>query len=236
MFTKKFYISAVMLGIVALMTDGTGGKERYDWKFEKTKNGCQMFTSEVPGKDYIAAKCVTVIDAKMDEIGVVLKDIDAFPEWMADCKSAKVLKVIDDKSDLIIFYIHQHVPILSDRDMVLKSNVVLNYKKGWASIESFATKEFPYPDQKGRVRMPNFNSLWYLEWIDKDHTRATFIVDPDPGPGLPVSLSNSTIKNVPYKSMMGMKKMVKMQKYIDAAKKSKYRALIDQAVREGFPK
>lgn len=236
MIRNKLCITMALMCAAAVFTGGTSGKTKYEWKLEKTKNGCQIFSSVTPGKEYIAAKCVSVIDAKMDEIGVVLKDIAAFPEWMADCRQAKVLKVIDEENDKMIFYIHQHVPILTDRDMVLKSNVILNYRKGWASIETFATKEFPYPDQKGRIRMPNFSSLWYLEWIDKDHTRATFMIDPDLGAGLPVSLSNSMIKDLPYKSMQGLKKMVKQPKYLEAAKKSKYRKLIDQAVKEGFPK
>ena len=62
------------------------------------------------------------------------------------------------------------------------------------------------------------------------------MIDPDLGAGLPVSLSNSMIKDLPYKSMQGLKKMVKQPKYLEAAKKSKYRKLIDQAVKEGFPK
>lgn len=236
MFRKKYTFIAVLLFIVAVMTDGTNGATQYDWKLEKTKNGCQIYTSKSPGKEYIAAKCVAVIDARMDEIGVVLRDIAAFPEWMEDCVSTKMLKVVNDDTDTFIFYLHQHVPILTDRDLILKSNVILDYRKGYASIETFSTKEFPYPEQPKRVRMPHFRSLWYLEWIDKDHTRATFMIDPNLGPGLPVGIANSTIEKLPYKSMLGMMKMVKKQKYIDASRTSKYRKLIDQAVREGYPK
>ncbi|OHD64198.1 MAG: hypothetical protein A2176_00995 [Spirochaetes bacterium RBG_13_51_14] len=233
MLKRNGIVIAVLMLCVAVFSSGIQSAERYQWKLEKTKDGCQMYTTTVPGKEYIASKCVCVIPAKMEVIGVILRDIPNFPEWMNDCKATKLLKTVDDVNDVFIFWFRQHVPLLTDRDMVLKSSVVQNYNKGWSRITANLTKEMNYDVNKGYVRMPFFTSEWLLEWIDREHTRATFMIDPDLGKGLPVGMSNGIIKDTPYKTMMNLMKMVKLQKYIDSASKSKYRTMVENGIKAG---
>ena len=239
MFKKNLVIIiALIFTVVAVVsiTSVSNSQGKYQWKLEKTKDGCQVFTSKVAGKEYLASKCTCVVEAPMDVIGLVIRDIANYPAWMTDCKATKILKVVDDGNDKFIFWLHQHIPLLTDRDVVISNNTTLNYKKGYAVIEAFSTKELNYPDQPKLVRMPSFSAIYTLNWVDKDHTSVTFQIDPDLGKGLPIGLSNSIITDNPYKSLQGMKKMVKQAKYIDAAKTSKYRRLIDEAVKQGFIK
>ncbi|TFH39687.1 MAG: hypothetical protein E4G96_08820 [Chrysiogenales bacterium] len=232
---KALVITVTILAMAAFNRVGDG-QVKYQWKLVKTNGGASIYTSVVPGKEYIAAKCVDVINAPMDVIGVVLRDIPNFPAWMADCNSTKVLKVVSDEQDLFIFHLHQHVPLLKDRDVILKSHVILNYKKGWSYIGTKSTTEISYSPSNNLIRMPSFAGAWKLEWIDTNTTRATFMIDPDLGKGLPIAIANSTIRDIPYKSIQGMKKMVKQATYIDAAKKSKYRQMIDNAIKAGYLK
>ncbi len=120
-----------MLFIRSIVTTGTQSGVKYQWKLDSNQNGCQVYTSQVPGKEYIAAKAVCVVPAKMEVVGMVIRDIINYPVWMTDCKDTKMLKVVNDQSDVFLFWFQQHVPILTDRDMVLKSNVILNYPQGW---------------------------------------------------------------------------------------------------------
>jgi hypothetical protein len=233
MVKRFFVIMAALFIFIAVLSSGGQSGAKYDWKVEKQKGGCVVYTSKVPGKDYIAAKCTCVVPARMETIGMVLRDIANFPAWMQDCSSTKVLKVVSEQNDSFIFWFQQHVPLLTDRDMVLKSTVVLNYAKGWSFIGANSTNEVAYNSGKGYVRMPSFTSEWLLEWIDRENTRATFMIDPDLSKGLPVGMANSTITDIPYKSIQGMMKMVKQQKYIDAANTSKYKKMIEDAIKSG---
>ncbi|MBN2159977.1 MAG: hypothetical protein JW807_11330 [Spirochaetes bacterium] len=233
MFRKNYIIIGTLILFVAIVASGSNGQNKYQWKLDGTKAGCTIYYSEVPGREYVAAKATGIINAPMDVVGMVLRDIPSYPEWMADCNATKILKVVNDDKDIFVLWYHQHVPLLADRDMVLKSNVVLAYGKGWSSIGVSSTNEVPYPTPKGMVRMISFSGSWLLEWVDDNTTRATFTIDPNLGPGLPVGIANSTIKKNTYKSIAGMRKMVKKQKYIDGAKKSKYRKMINAEKRRG---
>jgi hypothetical protein len=234
---KILHVCAAALIIIA----GAWGSEswsadRYNWKIESAVEGFRTYVSEVPGKEYIASKGVGVIPASMEVIGVVIRDIPNYPEWIYNCKATKILKVVDEKADTFIFWYHQHVPLLTDRDMVLRSYVINNYRKGFSVIRANSSSEFNFEGEKGLVRMPAFFSEFLLEWIDRDHTRVTFTIDPDLGEGLPVKASNSIIIKTPYESWLGLMKMVKLQHYIANAKTSKYKKMIDEAIRKRYIK
>ncbi len=236
MFKRNTVIIGGLLFFIAVLATGTQSGVKYQWKLDSEKNGCQVYTSAVPGKEYIASKCICVVPAKMEVVGMVIRDIPNYSQWMNDCTSTKMLKVVNDQQDVFLFWFQQHVPILTDRDMILKSNVILNYRDGWCFIAANSTKEASYDSKKGYVRMPTFTCEFLLEWVDRENTRVSFMIDPDLGKGVPTGIANSTIKGIPYKSLEGMKKMVKLEKYIESAKTSKYNRMINDAIKAGYPR
>jgi hypothetical protein len=232
---KKSFITIVSLMLFVAATTAFAA-DKYQWKLADTEDNCQIYTSEVAGKDYIAAKTSCVIPARIETIGVVLKDIANYPKWMHDCADTKMLKVYDAANDGFIFWFRQHVTLKTDRDMVLKSTVNLDIKNGKDVIYADLTKEVPYDAGKGYVRMPSFSSVWTLQWVDREHTKVTFMVDPDLGEGLPKFIANPLIKTTPLKSLKNMMKIVKDPKYIEEGKTSRYNKLVEEAIKGGFVK
>ena len=231
---RNFIITVVLMLLIVAST--SFAVDRYQWKLVDTEDGCQIYTSAVAGRDYVAAKTTCVIPARIEVVGMVIRDIANYPEWMEDCKETKVFKVVDDENDVFIFWVHQHVTLLTDRDMVIKSKIIVNLEKGRYLIYGDLTNEMSYNSGKGYVRMPSFNSLFTLDWIDREQTRVTLMIDPDIGKGVPSSIANSLIKKTPYKSLKKMMKEVKKSKYIESAKTSKYNKLVEDAMKAGFVK
>jgi hypothetical protein len=120
--------------------------------------------------------------------------------------------------------------------MVIKSKRIMNLEKGRYLIYGDLTNEMRYDSSKGYIRMPSFNSLFTLDWIDREHTMVTLMIDPDIGKGVPSSIANSLIKKNPYKSLKKMMKEVKKSKYIESAKTSKYNKMVEDAIKAGFLK
>jgi hypothetical protein len=222
---KKKLIIIVALMLVSLSLTIFPADE-YKWILTRTINGCQIYTSVVSGKEYIAAKATCVIPAGIEIVSEVLRDIPNYPKWMEGCAETRVLKAYDPENDGYIFWYHLAVPIVTDRDMILKCSVRMDIKEGKNVIYTRSTKEIPYNAGKGYVRMPSFTSMWVLEYIDIKNTRATFMIDPDLGKGIPISVANHRISTMPYKSLMKMKKMVRDPQYIDKGNSSKYKVLI----------
>ena len=210
---------------------GATEPHKYNWELERTDGPCKSYSSVVTGKDYIAAKAVCDVPARIEIIGTILHDIEEFPAWMADCEATKILKVENEEKDTIVFWLHQHIPILKDRDMVLRTTVNVDYAKGINVIEARTAEDVKYDSGKNVVRMPSFYAQYRLEWIDREHTRVTYLIDPDLGSGLPTHISNSNIRKIPLRSMQGMMKMAADKKYIEAAKSSKYARWVDEAIK-----
>jgi hypothetical protein len=227
---------ALLAPPVLAQTPGATEPHKYNWKLEKTDGPCTVYSSEVTGKDYIAAKAVCEVPARIEVIGLILHDIENFPAWMKDCEETKILKVENDEKDTIVFWLHQHIPILKDRDMVLRSNITIDYARGINLIEARSTNDIQHESGKNVLRMPSFYAQYRLEWIDRERTRVTYLIDPDLGPGLPTSISNSNIRKIPLKSMQGMIKIAADKKYVEAAKTSKYARWVDEAIKQGYLK
>ena len=89
--TKKSFITTVILMLLIVATTGFAA-DKYQWKLVDTEDGCQIYTSDVAGKEYIAAKASCVFNARIETVGMVLRDIANYPAWMEDCKETKMLK------------------------------------------------------------------------------------------------------------------------------------------------
>ena len=232
---KRNFIITVVL-ILIFVASNIFAADKYQWKLVDTKDGCEIYTSVVAGKEYIASKITCVNPARMEIIATLIRDIANYPEWMEDCKETKILKFVDDENDVSIFWFRQHITLFTDRDMVLKSTVKRNIEKGQYLIYGDLTNEMSYDSGKGYIRMPSFNSLFTLDWIDREQTRVTLMIDPDIGKGVPSSIANSLIRKTPYKSLKKMMKEVKKSKYIESAKTSKYNKMAEDALKAGFVK
>ncbi|MBN1363572.1 MAG: hypothetical protein JW976_02080 [Syntrophaceae bacterium] len=232
---KKSPITIVIFMLFVITTTVLAA-DKYQWKLVDTKDNCQIYTSDVPGKDYIAAKATCEIPAGKEVLGVVLRDIANYPKWMEDCTETKMLKVVDDENDVFIFWFRQHVTLKTDRDMVLKAKTIIDPPRGRDTIYVESTNEMNYDSGKGYVRMPSFYSQWTLDWVSREKTRVTFMIDPDLGEGLPKFIANPLIKSNPFKTLKKMMKMVKEPKYIEEAKKSKYLKMVEDAIKAGHVK
>ena len=193
-----------------------------EWKLVKEKDGIKIYNRPVEGFPVDEFKGIAVIDAPMEVIIEVLHDVPAGTEWMKDCKEARIIKEIDDLVKYL--YVHQDAPWpVSDRDAVVKSEGKLSFKKGIAKFDAKGVKEPMVPIKKKCVRMTVLDGGWTLKRIAPDKTEAIYQVRADPAGSIPKFLVNFFSKDIPYHTIMGMRKMVKKEKYIKLSKNTRKR-------------
>lgn len=208
---------ALGLGVWLSAAPASAQVARYAWTNEEAHDECQLSTSPVAGKPYVAARVTCLFSANIEVIGAVLRDIEHYPDWMEDCSQTKLLKVADRGREVYFFWYRQHIPLFTDRDLVLRTELTVN-QEAYRVIDIELSREVPYDAGQGYVRMPSFRAQCALEKLDEERTRVTYLIDPDLGPGLPVGIANLTIAKTPLKSLRRMMKMVRLQKYLEAAK------------------
>lgn len=207
---------------------------KYQWKLESTSDKCKSYSSEVAGKPFVAAKIVCELPIRMEVIGMVLRDIESYPKWMSGCEATRMVKIEDKANDTFVFWWQHNIPVLQDRDTVLRVTTYFNLAKGYELVDVRSTNDITYSPDNRLVRMPSAMTPFKLEWIDREHTRVSWMLDLNIGDGVPPSVANSMIKKIPAKSMEGLVKMAAEKKYTEGARLTRYGQAVEEALKLGY--
>ena len=207
---------------------------KYQWKLESTDEMCKSYSSDVAGKPFVAAKIICNLPVRMEVIGMILRDIESYPRWMSGCKATRMVKVEDATNDAFVFWWHHHIPVLQDRDTVLRVTTTINLSRGFELVDVRSTEDIKYSPDASLARMPSALTPFKLEWIDREHTRVYWMIDLNVGDGVPPPIANAIIKKIPGKSMAALAKMATEKKYLEGAKSSRYGQLVEEAIKLGY--
>jgi hypothetical protein len=101
-------------------------------------------------------------------------------------------------------------------------------------MQSVKNSNFPIKD--GFVRMTEMKGYYILDYIDREHTKVSYIVKANPGGSLPSSIVNSSSQDIPFETLKGIKRCATQKRYIDAAAKSEEKNKIEDAIVKGYLK
>ena len=208
-------VYSVVLSFLVAMPAGVTAAN--DWKLAVQKNGIDVSIRPVKGSDLDEFMGTADIDASIDVVYAVLKDIPAATQWMADCKENREIRKIDANTSVQFNVTKAPWPV-SDREALCIVFEKKDEKTGTITFEFHETNDPPVPVGKGNVRMPEISGQWVLIPVNRDHTKVVYTVKSNPGGSLPKALANMKSKDIPYNTLMGLKMMVKKDKYKKVAK------------------
>lgn len=225
----------ILLMVLPAMASGTKNSDG-QWKQYKSEDGIIGYERSVQRSKYLETRAETVIDAPIEVLLEVLKDIPAYPQWMHKCKEAIPLEQEGELKRVL--YFAQGVPLGSpDRDAVIEAITVENLDKGSCvtTLHSIENHSFQRPQKKnGRKRqwMIEFSGIWDLQLIDRNRTKVIYTAYTNPGGFAPKMVVDGVIRKVSFQSLQGMIPMAKEQKYIEAAAKGDIKKRVDAAVKK----
>ena len=189
-----------------------------EWRLVKNSNGIRVFTRPLANSSLDEFKGAAVINASLEVVAELIRDVDAQPEWMADCIEARIVKKFTEE-DMLVYNVTRAPWPVSNRDVVVRSSGKIDTKSGRVSVTFKAVNEPSVPHKSGHVRITDLLGQWHLKKAGDDKTGVVFIIRANPGGSIPASIANMTSKNIPYRTLMNMKKMVQKEKYRELAKK-----------------
>ncbi len=216
----------VILGLLFLFS--IAAAEDGQWELIMSKDGIDTYKMTHPGTDVCTFKGVGFVDAKIEVIGEIMRDIPAYPEWMAKFKKTTILKTID-RNTYVFHAIVRTPPPFQNRDLVIENQTKYNYNNGSAILTFRSANSFNYPEQKGLYRITEMEGLYYFEYFGRDKTRITYQYRSNPGGNIPVFLANEIeIKHFPAMTISGLRKMAQKKKYINAGLTSPEHDMIER--------
>ncbi|HUN56270.1 MAG TPA: START domain-containing protein [Smithella sp.] len=214
-YLRTVMVCMVIFSFLALMPAGAAAAG--DWKLAIQKDGIDVSTRPVKGSDFDEFMGVTEIDVPIGVVVAVLTDIPAGTQWMADCKENREIRKIDDHTSVQYNVTKLSWPV-SDREALVLVTEKKDEKTGTITYAFHETTDPSVPVGKGNVRMPEISGQWVLTPINPNRTKVIYTVKSNPGGSIPKSLANMKSKDIPYNTLMGLKMMVKKDKYKMAAK------------------
>ena len=231
MIRKMFSLTAAVSLISMTMVISAGPLMAQEWKLMRNEDGIRAYARSIPGSKLLELKAITIIDAKMEVVGEVLRDVPSNTEWMADCSEARIVHLISRKEMIVHTTMDFPAPV-SDRDLVVRSltTYLLDRARGIVTLTSVVDPAAP--ERSGVVRMTNFSGEYVLEYISRDKTGVIYSYRADPGGNIPTFLVNIFSRDGLYKTLTGLKRMSKRQKYVDSALRSPDRALFENTLKD----
>ena len=206
-----------------------------DWKLVINDKGVKVFTRPVSNASYEEFKSETIVDAKIETVGELLRDIAGYTQWVKDCKEARILKSID-LSNFSMYFVQDAPWPVSPRDVIMDVSTQMEISKGKILISMTSTSSNLVKTNKDYVRIPTLKGSYLLEYVDRNHTKVTYMSKADPGGSLPISLANYSSRTIPFETLLNMKRMVKLPKYIQLGEKSADKKLVEEAIKKGILK
>ncbi len=223
-------ISSAFL-LVFLLFHGLYATES-EWELIKDEEGIQLYRQSVQGSKFDRFKGVAVVDARIEVIGMVLRDPPAYPKWMWNCRESQVFEKFDE-NNMLVYYVQKTPWPTKNRDVLLRATTTIAWESGWFRVDLISIEDSRVPPKDDLVRMAKMIGNWFVEYVDRERTKVTFTFTFDPAGSLPASLANNNMKNFPYDTLEGMRKIVKEKKYIEAADNSRDREIVERYIKEG---
>ncbi|MDY6903282.1 MAG: START domain-containing protein [Thermodesulfobacteriota bacterium] len=227
-------ITCMLLIGLLLMTTVVHAREQGDqekWELIRSEEGIDTYRMTLPDTNVCMFKGVGFVDAGIEVISEVVRDIPSYPRWVAACKEARVVKEINRNT--IILYNILDVPFpYHNRDVLIASKGIYNLENGTAEI-LFGGIEDPdlMPENDKYVRLPLLKGRYYFEYFGRHMTRVTYIYMSHPGGNIPLTIANwSELQYYPQINIKGLRKMVKQAKYIEAGRNSPEYDLVERLV------
>lgn len=199
-------LSTVVIGCIIAFFSVQGFSQN-NWEIDKNKNGIKVYTRVEKGSNFKAFKAIVEVDNSIDEIIKILKNVSEYTNWYGYTKTSKLLKT---ESDIQYNYVETIFPWpYSNRDMVYKMSIE-KYSSGAIKVSLKGLPNY-IPEKKGIVRMKKAEGYILLK-TNNGKTEIIYVFHSEPGKNIPAWLANNSIANLPFKTLSGLKKILKEKK------------------------
>lgn len=174
------------------------------WEIDKNKDGIKIYARTEIGSDYKSFKAIIRVNASIDKIITILKDVNSYKKWFAYTKTSKILK---HENGIQYNYVETILPWpYGNRDMVYRMSID---KFGAGSVK-ISLKGIPdyIPNKKGITRMKKAEGYILLKSLGYG-TEVIYIFHSEPGGNLPTWLANKSIAELPFKTLSGLREILK---------------------------
>ena len=213
----------ITLLTITLMLISTAVMSKAKWELKKTSGSIKIYTRIDNKSGFKEFMGTAIFNQPVEAIGVAMMDVKKQKTWIKDCVVVKSIKDLGEGNGIRYYVVDAPWPV-SSRDMVVKTTVKFDLKKGVLDIRGKAWNKGLVPLNPKYVRITKIKQYWHLERISKNKTKVVYRSIQDPEGNLPKWLINLKIVEMPLFTLKNLEKLASKKIYKTiAAKKYGYK-------------
>lgn len=203
--SKKWLFFSLLLALnfTSALTQSTDS-----WTRKYDQDGITIWTQ---GAKTSAYKATVTVDAGIEACVALLQDINEHPRFMGSVKSAKLVKLYNQKESLVYFVIDMPFPM---KDMDLVSKASFNYLPKENKVVVGITAQPEKLPVSSYERMQKADGFWSFQRLKNGKTEVTYQLAFEPS-NAPNWIVDYFLLDNPKKIMKGFSLLVTQNKYKD---------------------
>lgn len=216
---RHIFLILIAIDLIVVSTHAVAGD--YKWTRIKDQEGIQLYVSDSPGTSFKTYKAETIINQPFEAILEVMLDIPSYPQWMTGSRTANIIKLISPEridGNMILHMTWDAIWPFNNRDLVMKVTTINDWENDRVIVWLNHTNEVQVPLKDGLVRIEYFSAQYQFTYIDREHTKVTYMNAIDPGGVVTPGLATIQTANVPFNTLKGLAKQASIPIYTQLAK------------------
>ena len=190
--------------LVAILLIFLPNLEENQWELSLDKDDVVVYTRQLETSRFNEFRAETKTHGSIEKFKKIITDIKNYPEWVPDCKSAKIVENPNENN--IIYHLKLKVPFpFANRDIIQQIKLNETGDKLEVEIVNYPNK---IAEVKNYVRMPIAYGKWVIHQVSEEEIDIRFQYMADPGGNIPAWLVNSFIVKNPHLSIKNIRKLM----------------------------
>jgi len=198
----------IIAGLSLAFLFATSGWGNANWVLDKESLGIKTYTKKIAGSKYLAFKGVLTMEATIDQLVSVMRDIPSMEGWLHTSYDLILVSSESETSRIIYMKIHTPTFLVAERDLVLRQEIK-RVRPDYAYIQLIAVPGAA-DVLDDYMRISGFSGRWDFEKISDEHVKVTYEGMVDPGGYLPAVIANLMVTETPYETLRKLNKHIKM--------------------------
>jgi hypothetical protein len=202
-----------------------------EWTQVLDEDGVSGYAREVPGSRVLEFRSVVVVDARIEVVGAVLRDVEGLRREGSSCTEARVLS--RDDRDHYTFLVAYALPWpFQDRVAAVRvSNAYdLDHGRVIADLRAVGAPSVHAPEASVWIR--DFEARFVVEYLSRERTGVVFTSRVDPAGNIPAFLANRAARSSLLDDARALREAVRKPKHLAAGAASPDAELAERLVHD----
>jgi hypothetical protein len=192
----------ILLSCTVALPWQAGADAATGWKFENREHGITVSRRERSGRALSAFRGEGKVRAEALKVLAVILDTREVEHWAYGITSARSVRRVDDRNELVYLYSNTPWPV-RDRDMVVRRTVSV-IKPGEEFAVTLRCEPKASAERAGIIRVRACESSFRVRKIDAKTTEIIYEMSLDPQGSLPQWASAWVARTAPVKTLLAI--------------------------------